>query len=120
MTTMKTTKQLRIELEAKRAEAKSKTYYLAIEKYDIERYSNKFEMLEVKATSVKDAVAGYLDVGDCEENSYIDDELTIEGKTKDKRIKNSGRYAGEEYCIGIGTTKEAAALQYFKSRVEQD
>ena len=81
----------------------TKTYYLGVETFD--RYDTQFETLKVQATSIKDAVVGFLD-----DVFYDETCLTIDGE--------NGRYAGEECTIGIGITEEAAALQYVKARME--
>ena len=82
---------------------RNRTYHLVIE--TIDRFDTEFKMVGICATSVKEAVIGYL-----EEDYYDAEELTVDGK--------NGRYVGEEISIGIGTTKEAAALQYIYSRME--
>lgn len=83
------------------------TYYLVVEYFD--RFNTKFSLVEIEALSIKDAITQHLEF---ESNYDFADELTIEGQ--------SGRYVGDEHTIGIATSKDTAALQYVKSRMEHD
>lgn len=87
-------------------------YYLVVERFD--RYDSSFIITWIEATTVKTAIEGYLEA-DAEWD--IDKELTID---KDKGLYVAGYYVDEEHTIGIGTTKEEAAMQYIDARIAND
>lgn len=88
-----------------KAKKKAKVkYHLVIENFN----DYDFETKEVRAASAEEAakktVVGYLG------ETFNDDEFTASAQ--------NGRYASEAYTIGIGTTKETAALQFVQSKME--